>query len=83
MRTRYKGYGNKNVVGKTIESLRIANGMQQNEFIAKLQIAGLDIDDATYSKLEGQNRKACDKDIYIIAKVLKVPMEKLFENSDL
>ena len=34
----------------------------------------------SYSKLEGQVRNAMDKEIYVIAKILGVPMEKLFED---
>ena len=36
----------------------------------------------SYSKLEGQVRIATDKEVFIIAKILGVPMEKLYEFYD-
>lgn len=80
MKTREKSYGDKNTVGKTIERLRKERNISQKDFIARLQVAGLDINPTSYSKLEGQVRIAADKEIYIIAKVLNVQMEKLFED---
>ena len=43
-----------------------------------LQVAGLDINPTSYSKLEGQLRNATDKEVYYIAKVLNIKMEELF-----
>ena len=80
MKTRSNNYGTKNIVGKKIETLRKERNISQKDFIARLQVAGLDINPTSYSKLEGQVRIAADKEIYIIAKVLNVQIEKLFEN---
>ena len=44
-----------------------------------MQANGCDINPTSYSKLEGQLRIATDREIYVIAKLLNVPMEKLFE----
>ena len=78
MKIRKKSYGNSNLVGKNIEKLRKKQGIKQKDFIAKIQIMGCDINPTSYSKLEGQLRSATDKEIFVIAKILKVPMEKLF-----
>ena len=40
---------------------------------------GYDINPTSYSKLEGQLRIATDKEIFVIAKVLGVRSEELFE----
>lgn len=72
-------YGKENIVGRKVEQLRKERGIKQKDFIAKLQIAGLDINPTSYSKLEGQIKSASDKEIYIIAKVLNVKIEELFE----
>lgn len=79
MKTRSKIYGDANVIGKRVESMRKAKNIKQKDFIAKLQIAGLDINPTSYSKLEGQLRAATDREVYHIAKVLGVTMEELFE----
>ena len=78
MKIRKKEYGNANIVGKNIERLRKERGFKQKDFIAKIQIMDCDMNPTSYSKLEGQLRTATDKEIYVIAKILGVPMEKLF-----
>ena len=79
MKTRKKEYGNSNMVGKNIERLRKEKGIKQKDFIAKIQIMDCDMNPTSYSKLEGQLRSATDKEIYVIAKILNVKMEELFD----
>ncbi len=81
MKTRKKSYGNCNIVGKNIERLRKERGIKQKNFISKIQVMGIDINPTSYSKLEGQLRIATDKEIYVIAKVLGVPLEDLFSET--
>ena len=81
MKTREKDYADRNLIGRRVESLRKARGIKQKDFIARLQVTGLDINPTSYSKLEGQARIATDKEVYVIAQVLGVAMEELFEQS--
>lgn len=81
MKIRKKEYGTNNVVGKNIERLRKEQGYKQKDFIAKIQLCGLDMNPTSYSKLEGQIRSATDIEIYVIAKVLNVRIEDLFDDS--
>ena len=67
------------MVGKNIEALRKKRGIKQKDFIAQIQTMGCDMNPTSYSKLEGQVRSATDKEIYVIAKILKVSMEELFK----
>lgn len=78
MKTRKTEYGNCNIVGKNIERLRKDKGIKQKDFISKMQIMGCDINPTSYSKLEGQIRIATDKEIYVIAKILNVTTDTLF-----
>ena len=78
MKIRKQEYGNANIVGRNIESLRKERGIKQKDFIAKMQVMGCDINPTSYSKLEGQVRSATDKEIYVISKILGVKMEDLF-----
>ncbi len=80
MKTRSKSYGTANMIGETVEKLRKAQNIKQKDFIAKLQLEGLDINPTSYSKLEGQLRIATDAEVYFIARVLNVKMEELFSN---
>ena len=79
MKIRKKEYGSANLVGRNVESLRKLNGIKQKDFIARMQVMGCDINPTSYSKLEGQLRNATDREIYVIAKILNVKMEALFE----
>ena len=81
MKLRKKEYGNANMVGKNIERLRKEREIKQKDFIAKIQTMGCDMNPTSYSKLEGQLRSATDKEIFVIAKILGIPMEKLFEEN--
>ena len=79
MKLRKKEYGDANLVGKNVERLRKEQGIKQKDFISKMQTLGCDINPTSYSKLEGQLRLATDKEIYAIAKILRVSMDALFE----
>lgn len=78
MKTRKQEYGNCNMIGRNAELLRKEKGIKQKEFIARLQLFGLDINPTSYSKLEGQVRIATDKEVYAIARVLNVDIARLF-----
>ncbi len=79
MKLRKQEYGDANLVGKNVERLRKERGIKQKDFIARMQVMGCDINPTSYSKLEGQVRSATDKEIYVIAKLLRVNMEDLFD----
>ena len=82
MKIRTKSYGDANMVGKRVEGLRKQRGIKQKDFIAKIQVAGCDMNPTSYSKLEGQVRSATDKEIYVISKILNVSMEDLFDSQE-
>ena len=82
MKIRKQVYGNKNLVGKNIERLRKERGIKQKDFIAQIQTNGCDMNPTSYSKLEGQIRSATDKEIFVISKILEVPIEELFNNQE-
>lgn len=82
MKIRKKSYGNYNMIGRNIERLRKERGIKQKDFISRIQVMGCDINPTSYSKLEGQLRSATDQEIYVIAKILNVPMEQLFEGCE-
>lgn len=82
MKKRTQEYGNANMVGRNIERLRKERGIKQKDFIAKIQVMGCDINPTSYSKLEGQLRSATDKELFIIAKILNIKMEELFDIND-
>lgn len=82
MKSRKQEYGNRNMVGRNIELLRKRKNISQKDFISKIQVMGIDMNPTSYSKLEGQLRLATDKEIYVIAKILEVPVDELFEEPE-
>ena len=50
MKIRKHEYGDCNFIGKKVEFLRKERKIKQKDFIAKLQLAGLDINPTSYSK---------------------------------
>ncbi len=82
MKTRQKEYGTVNVVGKNIEALHKQKGIRQKDFVSRMQVLGCDINPTSYSKLEGQLRIATDKEIFVIAKILDVPIESLYSSAE-
>ena len=79
MKARKREYGDCNLIGRNVEKLRKQRGIKQKDFIAKLQLLGVDVNPTSYSKLEGQVRIATDKEVVAIAKVLGVAAEELID----
>lgn len=82
MKIRKQEYGSSNIVGKNIERLRKERNIKQKDFISKMQVMGCDINPTSYSKLEGQVRIASDKELFVIAKILNVTVDSLFDSID-
>jgi len=80
LKTRKRAYGNTNIVGKRVEFLRKERGISQKDFISRMQTMGCDINPTSYSKLEGQVRIATDKEIFVIAQILEISVDDLFED---
>ena len=80
MKTRKNDHGTANIIGKNVRTLRLAKGIKQKDFIARMQTMGADINPTSYSKLEGQIRMATDKEIFVIAKILGVSTDALFDD---
>ena len=77
MKPRKTALGTKNICGANIERIRKEQGMKQTALIAKMQLAGVDINPSSLSKLEGQIRIATDIELKVIAEILGVSMEEL------
>ena len=51
--------------------------MKQKDFLARLQVEGMDINASALSKLEGQVRGVFDSELLIISRVLGVSLDWL------
>jgi DNA-binding XRE family transcriptional regulator len=67
-----------NVVGLQVSKLRRERGLTQEQLAAKCQLRGLNLSRGTLAKIEARVRfiKACE--LFIIALILKVPMEDFY-----
>ncbi len=82
MKIRSKPLGTENAIGARVERLRREKGIKQKDFVAQIQASGVDINPTSYSKLEGQVRSVSDRELYVIAHLLGVTMEELFNKDD-
>ena len=80
MKTRKLELGDKNIVGTRVTKARLARGMKQNELLARLQTAGVDLSTPALSLLEGQKRPVSDIELKALADILEVSVDWLLGN---
>ena len=73
----YDYHGRANISGKQIRKLRKKLHMSQDQLAARLQVAGLDIDQRTISRIEREERFLADFELLQIAHILESSMEEL------
>jgi len=69
---------NANAVGNNVRKLRYNMGLTQDMFAARCGVIGLDLSRGTLAKIEAGVRCVTDAELWILARALKCPMEKLF-----
>ena len=77
MKTRKLALGDRNLIGARVTEARLRLGMGQNELLAQLQLAGIEISVPALSLLEGQKRPVTDFELVALARVLNVSVEWL------
>ncbi|MCL2495642.1 MAG: XRE family transcriptional regulator [Oscillospiraceae bacterium] len=82
MKHRSRKPGDKNIIGAKVLAYRIANDIKQKDFLAQLQVLGLDISSTSLSRLEWQERLVQDREIIIIAIVMKTDPNELLDWKD-
>lgn len=79
MKPRKDPPGDKNIIGAKVVAIRQAHGIKQKDFLAQLQVLGMDISATSLSRLEGQYRLVQDYEVVIIAKALDIDVKQLLE----
>lgn len=77
MKTRKLELGDRNIIGARVTEARLAKGMKQNELLARLQTAGVDMSTPALSLLEGQKRPVSDIELNALADILEVSVNWL------
>ena len=80
MKPRENEIGTKNIVGAKVTAFRKKRGIKQKDFLAQLQVLGLDISPTSLSRLEGQHRLVCDFEIVALTKALKMSADELLND---
>lgn len=70
--------GKLNVVGDQVRKIRSAKGWSQEHLAAQCQLNEWDLSRGTLSKVEAGLRRVTDAEVYLLAKILGVPMANLF-----
>ena len=69
--------GIKNIVGVKVLELRKERGIKQKDFLAQLQVLGMDISATSLSRIEGQYRLVQDFEVVFLARALGVTTKDL------
>jgi transcriptional regulator with XRE-family HTH domain len=73
-----KGIAQLNIIGVQVRKLREQKGWTQDRFAVKLQLAGWDTSQDSVSRLENQDRRVPDLELFVLADVLDAKLEDLF-----
>ena len=77
MKTRKLELGDRNLIGARVTKARQELDMKQEELLAKLQLAGVDMSVPALSLLEGQKRPVSDIELNALADILNVSVDWL------
>ena len=77
MKPRKEEPGIKNIVGSKVVAIRKERGIKQKDFLAQLQVLGMDISATSLSRLEGQYRLVQDFEVVILSKALGITVGEL------
>lgn len=67
-----------NIIGPKVKQVRESQGMTQEELATRCNIINWDISRSTLAKIESQVRRVTDEEVALLAKALKVNIEKLY-----
>jgi transcriptional regulator with XRE-family HTH domain len=67
-----------NVIGPQVRIFRVRRGWTQDHLALKMQLLGWDTSRESVTRLENQDRRATDLEIFIVARALSVRTDDLF-----
>lgn len=73
----YNYYGKKNICGDRIHEARCKHRLTQGELAAQLQVAGINIERDSISRIEIGTRFVADYELRELARILKVSVDWL------
>lgn len=70
-------------IGGNIQRLRKKSGLTQDQTVARLQLAGIEISKSTYAKLETNRMNIKVSELAALAKIFKAGIEEFLKDCDL
>lgn len=70
-----------NITGQRIKELRIQRGLTQEQLAARMQTAGIQINQKAISRIESGDRIITDYELMCLAEILRVSINQLLNNS--
>jgi transcriptional regulator with XRE-family HTH domain len=67
-----------NIIGPAVRRIRVEEGLTQEAFAARCQLAGWDLSRETLSKIEAGLRRVNDAEVMMLSKVLDCDIQDLF-----
>lgn len=71
----------KNWIGGNLKKYRELNNLSQRDFVLKLALLGLNLDQASLVRIENYKRKVYDYELIYFSKVLNIKVENLYEDT--
>lgn len=72
-----------NLIGNRVRELRIERGFSQQTLSNKLETLAIYVCRGSISRIEDKQRTVTDIELYGLSKILDVPIESLFEKTDI
>lgn len=73
----------RNLIGDNLKKYRKLNKLSQRDFILKLSLIGLNLDQASLARIETSKREVYDYELLYFSKVLNIKIENLFDDVSL
>lgn len=68
-----------NIVGPKVRAIRDAQGLTQEELVARCNLLDWDISRGTLAKIEAQVRRVTDEEVRLLADALAVDINELYK----
>ena len=70
----------RNLIGENIKKYRKINNLSQRDLIAKLNLIGFNLDQASLARIETHKREVYDYELLYFANIFKIKIEELYED---
>ncbi|OSB11671.1 hypothetical protein B2H97_00760 [Paraclostridium bifermentans] len=71
----------RNLIGINLKKYRKLKKLSQRDFVTKLTLLGLNIDQSSFCRIETLQREVYDYEVVYFAKVLNIDVSDLYENT--